>query len=62
MGAPPWRITNAQVTVAVKNPHLARATLLDTAGYAAGQVDVRRTGPALTVKCPPTTIWLILAK
>ena len=62
VGAPPWRIANAHVTVTVSNPHLARATLLDTAGRAAAEVNVRITGGKLTVKCPETTIWLILGK
>ena len=62
VGTPPWRIANARLTVTVINPHLTRATLLDTAGYAAGQVDVRRAGGTITVKCPEATIWLVLAK
>ncbi|MGB2820914.1 MAG: hypothetical protein WBF17_08035 [Phycisphaerae bacterium] len=62
VGVPPWRIANARVTVTVNNPHLTRATLLDTAGYAAGQANVRRAGGKITVKCPEATIWLVLAK
>lgn len=62
VGAPPWRIANARISVTVNNPHLTRATLLDTAGYAARNVDVRKSDRALTVKCPKTTIWLILTK
>ncbi|MBL7220330.1 MAG: hypothetical protein ISS69_09470 [Phycisphaerae bacterium] len=62
VGAPPWRIANANVTVTVSNPHLTRATLLDTSGQAAANVDVRAADGKLTVKCPETTIWLILSK
>jgi hypothetical protein len=62
VGMPPWRIANTSVTVTVNNPHLTRATLLDTAGESAAKVDVRNVGGKLTVKCPETTIWLILDK
>ncbi|MBT3201708.1 MAG: hypothetical protein HN350_17540 [Phycisphaerales bacterium] len=62
VGAPPWRIANTQATITVTNPHLTQAALLDTAGHAAAKVDVKRTGAKLTVKCPQTTIWLILSK
>ncbi|HUU83852.1 MAG TPA: hypothetical protein VM243_10145, partial [Phycisphaerae bacterium] len=62
VGTPPWRIANAHVTVTVSNPDLKRATLLDAGGYAGGDVPVQRRGRLLTVKCPETTIWLVLTK
>jgi hypothetical protein len=62
VGAPPWRIANAQVTVTVTNGRLAKATLLDAGGYAARPVDVERSGDKVTVRCPETTIWIVLAK
>jgi len=62
VGAPPWRIARTLVSVAVNNPNVKRAALLDTAGHKAADVDVRAAGGKLTVKCPETTIWMILSE
>jgi hypothetical protein len=59
-GSPPWRIANTQVTVAIGNPHLQRATRLNVSGYRAEDVSVTRTGDSLRVRLPADTMYLIL--
>ena len=59
-GTPPWRIADTQLGLAVKNPHLTKATRLDTAGFAAEDVPVSRTKTGLTLTLPPETLYLIL--
>jgi hypothetical protein len=59
-GAPPWRIVNSEVGLVVRNPTLAKATLLDPAGYAVNQVAGSRTGDDFSVQLPLNTMYLIL--
>lgn len=59
-GTPPWRCANTLVTLTVKNPGITKATLLDTAGYAAGEVPVRQQGGAAVIELPKNTMYLVL--
>ena len=59
-GTGPWQIVNAVVTLAVTNPTLTKATLLDAAGYAVRSVPVTRAGGRLTVRLPAETLYLVL--
>ena len=59
-GAPPWRIVNTEVGLVVRNPGLAKATLLDTAGYPLRDVPGTRAGEDFSLKLPLNTMYLIL--
>ena len=59
-GHMPWRVTNADVSVTVSNQNLTKATRLDAAGYAAGDVPAQAADGKLTVKLPPETMYLVL--
>jgi hypothetical protein len=59
-GMPPWRVTNTDVTLTVANPNLKTATLLDTSGYKAKQVEGKADGGKFTLKLPAETLYLVL--
>ena len=59
-GRMPWQVRDAEFTLTVTNPLLRRATLLDPAGYAAGEVPVRRVGKALTLRLPKNAMYVVL--
>jgi hypothetical protein len=61
-GKPPWRIADTRVTLRVKNAALAKATVLDAGGYAAGDVPVTQVGSSLTVELPANTMYLVLER
>jgi len=48
-GAAPWKMTATRSQVTFSNPHLAKATRLDSGGYPVGSVPVERTGEQLRV-------------
>lgn len=60
VGAPPWRVVNTEVGLAVRNPDLTKATLLDPAGYAVEQVEGTREGGDFSLRLPLKTMYLIL--
>ncbi len=59
-GQPPWRVANTEATLAIANPGLKKATLLDVDGYAAKSVPVQTAGGKLTIKLPADTMYLVL--
>jgi hypothetical protein len=59
-GKMPWQIADTDLTITVNNPHLTKATLLDTAGYAAGNVAVQSGGSGVTLKLPANGMYLVL--
>jgi hypothetical protein len=59
-GKPPWRVTNTDVTLTIANPNLKTATLLDTSGYRARQVEGKADGGRFTLKLPAETLYLVL--
>jgi hypothetical protein len=60
IGSAPWRVTDTDVSLVVKNAGLKRATLLDVNFNVAADVPVRRDGRELRVKLPPNTLYLVL--
>ena len=59
-GKAPWRIADAEFGLSIKNPGLTRATLLDTAGYPAGDVPLTRAKNGVTLTPPTDTMYLLL--
>ena len=59
-GKPPWRVADTQLGLALKNPTLTRATLLDPAGYPTEDVPITRTKGGINLTVPPDTMYLIL--
>ena len=59
-GKPPWRIAESEFGLSLKNPNLSKATLLDPAGYPAGNVAVTRARTGITFTPPTDTMYLIL--
>jgi hypothetical protein len=60
VGTPPWQVVNAEVGLALRNPDLTKATLLDPAGYAVEDVPTSREGKDFSLKLPLKTMYLIL--
>ncbi|MFW6119159.1 MAG: hypothetical protein ACOC7S_02370 [Planctomycetota bacterium] len=60
-GKPPWRIANTRATLTIENPNLAKATLLDEAGYVDRSVPVTRRDGTLSVRLPEDTMYVILS-
>jgi hypothetical protein len=60
VGTPPWRVVNAEVGLAVRNPDITKATLLDPAGYPIEEVRGTRAGNDFSLELPPNTMYLIL--
>jgi hypothetical protein len=59
-GDPPLRIDDTRVWLEVRNPKLAKATLLDVSGYKAVEVPCEQTGEAVQIALPPNTMYLVL--
>lgn len=59
-GTMPWQISSTQMTLAVKNAHLHKATLLDAAGYPVREISGTRQGETFTLALPANTMYLLL--
>jgi hypothetical protein len=60
VGGTPFQIANVDATVAVTNPLLKTATLLDINGVAVGIAPATRAGANFTVKLPPNAMYVVL--
>ena len=61
IGKAPWQVENVDATVAIANPRLTKATLLDVNGMpTATPVTVTAGGKGVTVALPPNTLYLVL--
>jgi hypothetical protein len=60
VGTPPWRIVDTEIGLAVRNPDLTKATLLDPAGYPVEEVHTTRNGKDFSLRLPLNTMYLIL--
>ena len=60
IGRAPWRIVNTEISLAIKNPGLTRAILLDPSGIAAEDVPLTRARVGVTLALPSQTMYLIL--
>lgn len=59
-GSMPWQISNTRMSLAIKNPGLHKATLLDAAGYPVREVPGMKQGDAFLVSLPTNTMYLLL--
>ena len=59
-GKPPWRVANTKATVTIKNAALARARVLDLAGYAKGEVAVKKGAAGVEVELPSDAVWVVV--
>ncbi len=59
-GKAPWQVTQAQVTLTLSNPGLAKATVLDANGNAAGEAKLVRRGGEVESKFPEDALYVIL--
>jgi hypothetical protein len=59
-GKPPWRIVDTDVSLALKNPNIKGATLLDTSGYSIKGIEGARTERTFTLNLPPNALYVIL--
>lgn len=61
VGKAPLQVENAEATVTVTNPRLAKATLLDVNGMATQTpVEVKQADGKATVVLPANTMYLVL--
>lgn len=59
-GEPPYLVVNTHATLIVANPHLKKATVLDSNLYPRGEVPVRRDGNRATVELPQDALYVVL--
>ena len=59
-GAAPWRIADSEFGLAIRNPGLTRATLLDTAGHPLEDVPLAKSKGGVTLTPPTNTMYLLL--
>jgi len=60
IGTAPWQVTATHATVTVANPHLTKATLLDSNGMAVRDVPVTHVDDKCRVELPAETMYLVL--
>jgi len=59
-GQAPWRVENAALEVAVRNPTLTRATALDMNGMPVGSVPLKRGTDQVEFRFPAGTMYVVL--
>jgi hypothetical protein len=59
-GTMPWRIVKADASIRVRNPRLARATVLDVNGNAVRDVPATRDAQGLALTLPPDALYVVL--
>jgi hypothetical protein len=60
-GAMPWRAAVNETTILLKGKALTKATVLDTAGYPRGEVEVEKVGgSALRFEFPRDAVWVVV--
>jgi hypothetical protein len=59
-GQAPWRVENAQLEVALRNPGLTRATALDMNGMAAATVALKRGDTTVEFRFPVGAMYVLL--
>jgi hypothetical protein len=61
VGENTWEVASSAVRLRLANPRLRTATVLDTAGYAAGTIAVQAAGDGIAVAMPPKAMHLVLS-
>ncbi len=59
-GAPPWLVAKTHAVLTLKNPHISKATVLDSNLYPGAATPVKRDGGKVTVELPPDTLYTLL--
>ena len=59
-GTMPWQIQNTDVTLILKNPAITKAIVLDTAGYPAREIAVKRAEGQCSLALPPDAMYVVL--
>ena len=59
-GKAPWQVTRAKVTLTISNPGLAKATVLDANGNAAGEAKLVKRGDEVESSFPEDALYVIL--
>lgn len=59
-GQSPWQVQAAELDITLRNPHVSRGTVLDMNGMAVQTVPLTRTGEMVSVRFPPTAMYLVL--
>lgn len=59
-GTMPWQIANSDVTLAVKNTHLTKATVLDAAGYTSRAFPLTNSSGWTQLRLPSNALYTIL--
>jgi hypothetical protein len=60
LGALPWNVRDTQVTLAIKNPKLRKATQLDANGYPHQELKVQTADGELKVTLPANALYVVL--
>jgi hypothetical protein len=59
-GQPPWRVVDADISLRLRNSRLRKATLLDTGGYAANDVECQHAEGEVQLKLPLNALYVVL--
>ncbi|MEX0774251.1 MAG: hypothetical protein WD042_00915 [Phycisphaeraceae bacterium] len=59
-GHPPYQVADTHVTLRLNNAGITKATLLDAAGYASGDVALQKDADRTVIQLPRHTMYLIL--
>ena len=59
-GKAPWQVVRAKVTLTITNPDLAKATILDANGNAAGQAKLTNTGQQVQLTFPDSAMYVVM--
>jgi hypothetical protein len=62
IGAAPWWVEHADVTVSIANPYLTRATALDANGMPTGTVPVQQREGRVQLTLPKDTMYVVLQR
>ncbi|AIE84235.1 hypothetical protein [Fimbriimonas ginsengisoli] len=61
-GKAPWQVVNADLEIAIHNPSITRASVLDMNGNAIGVVPLKREGEIVRLTFPKNAMYVILGR
>lgn len=60
VGRAPWLVESARLEVAIRNPGLSRATVLDMNGMPAGALPLERSSTQVAFRFPGAAMYVLL--
>jgi hypothetical protein len=60
IGQPPWMIDDTDVTLTIRNNHLSKAIILDSAGYPKRELPLMPVGGMVKLRLPEDAMYVVL--